>query len=203
MTESDSFVRSAELQRDTLSGVLQWAPNDDLTLTLDAVYIDFQEDKVFRGLEEGLAEWGTGNYTVTGVEPGFVRSANLDGGFRSVIRNDGERKKAELTTIGLNVEWNLNDNWTLGFDGAISDVEKTITNIESYSGVGRAGLMTQGPPTARSWTMTPNGALFGPHPTIPLNDLTDFNLIRLAGPQAWGGGMQNLPEFADHVGNRP
>jgi iron complex outermembrane receptor protein len=179
----DSFVRSAELERDTLSGVLQWAPSDDLTVTLDAVYIDFQEDKVFRGVEEAMAEWGGGNYTVTGAEPGFISSGYIDGGFRSVIRNDGERKKAELSTIGANVEWNLNDNWALNFDAARSDVEKTITNIESYSGVGRANLMTQGPNTNRSWTMTPNGVMFSPHPTIPLVDLADFNAIRLAGPQ--------------------
>jgi iron complex outermembrane receptor protein len=193
----DSFVRSATLERDTISGVLQWAPSDDLTVTLDALYIDFTEDKVFRGVEEGLAEWGTGGYTVTGAEPGFVTSADLDGGFRSVIRNDGESKEAELTTIGLNVEWSLTDAWLLEFDGAQSDTEKTITNIESYSGVGRANLMTQGPSTARSWTMTPNGAIFSPHPSIPLVDLTDFNLIRLAGPQAWGGAMAPIQQFAN------
>ena len=118
---------------------MQWAPNDDVTVTLDAIYIDFQEDKVFRGLEEGGAEWGTGDYTVTGVDNGLVTSGNLDGGFKSVIRNDGERKDAKLTTFGLNLEWNLNDDWTMEFDGAYSDVKKTITNIESYSGVGRAG----------------------------------------------------------------
>jgi iron complex outermembrane receptor protein len=193
----DSFQRSATLERDTISGVLQWAPSDDLTVTLDAVYIDFTEDKVFRGVEEGLAEWGTGSYTVTGAEPGFVTSANLDGGFRSVIRNDGESKEAELTTFGLNVEWNLTDEWLLEFDGAQSDTEKTITNIESYSGVGRANLMSQGPGTARSWTMTPNGVIFSPHPSIPLVDLADFNLIRLAGPQAWGGAMAPIQQFAN------
>jgi len=192
----DSFVRSAELERDTLSGVLQWAPSDDLTVTLDAVYIDFQEDKVFRGVEEAMAEWGAGNYTVTGAEPGFITSGHIDGGFRSVIRNDGERKNAELFTLGANVEWNLNESWTLEFDGARSDVEKTITNIESYSGVGRANLMTQGPNTNRSWTMTPNGVMFSPHPTIPMVDLSDLNLIRLAGPQGWGGSMAPIEQFA-------
>jgi iron complex outermembrane receptor protein len=195
----DSFVRSATLDRDTISGVLQWAPSDDLTVTLDALYIDFAEDKVFRGVEEGMAEWGTGNYTVTGVDSGFVTSANLDGGFRSVIRNDGEAKEAELTTVGLNVEWDLDDYWTVKFDGALSDTEKTITNIESYSGVGRANLLTQGPATARSWTMTPNGVMFAPHPTIPLVDLTDFNLVRLAGPQAWGGAMAPIQQFANQT----
>jgi iron complex outermembrane receptor protein len=192
----DSFVRSAELERDTLSGVLQWAPSDDLTVTLDAVYIDFQEDKVFRGVEEAMAEWGGGNYTVTGAEPGFISSGHIDGGFHSVIRNDGESKTAELSTIGANVEWNLNDNWALNFDAARSDVEKTITNIESYSGVGRANLATQGPTANRSWTMTPNGVMFSPHPTIPLVDLTDFDAIRLAGPQGWGGAMAPIQQFA-------
>ncbi|NNJ64832.1 MAG: TonB-dependent receptor [Xanthomonadales bacterium] len=193
----DSFVRSATLKRDTISGVIQWAPSDDVTVTLDAVYIDFEEDKVFRGIEEGLAEWGTGNYTITGVEDGLVTSANLDGGFRSVVRNDAERKTAELKTFGLNVDWNLNDDWTLTFDGAYSEVDKTITNIESYSGVGRAGLMTQGSPTHRSWTMTPSGALFGPHPTLSAPDLTDFDLVRLAGPQAWGGAMAPIQQFQE------
>jgi iron complex outermembrane receptor protein len=193
----DSFVRSAELQRDTLSGVLQWAPSDDVTVTLDAIYIDFQEDKVFRGLEEGGAEWGTGDYTVTGVEDGLVTSYDLDGGFRSVIRNDGERKDAKLFTIGLNVEWNLNDDWTMAFDGAYSDVEKTITNIESYSGVGRAALASQGPASVRSWTLTPTGVMMGQVPGVPLVDLTDFNLVRLAGPQSWGGAMAPIEQFAE------
>jgi iron complex outermembrane receptor protein len=195
----DSFVRSAELERDTISGVIQWAPSDDLTFTFDALYIDFQEDKAFRGLEEALAEWGGGDYTVTGVEPGFVTSADLDGGFASVIRNDAERKEAELTTFGLNMEWQINDAWSLEFDGAISDVDKTITNLESYSGVGRANLMSQGDLTNRSWTMTPDGALFSPHPTIPLVDLTDWNLIRLAGPQGWGGAMAPIEQFAERT----
>ena len=195
----DSFVRSAELQRDTISGVLQWAPNDDVTITLDAIYIDFQEDKVFRGLEEGGAEWGTGDYTVTGVDNGLVTSGNLDGGFRSVIRNDGERKEAKLKTFGLNLEWNLTDDWTMEFDGAFSDVKKTITNIESYSGVGRAALGTQGSATRRSWTMTPTGAMFGSIPGVPLVDLTDYDLIRLAGPQSWGGAMAPIEQFAEQT----
>lgn len=192
----DSFVRSAELKRDTVSGVLQWAPNDDVTVTLDAIYIDFKEDKVFRGLEEGMAEWGTGDYTVTGVEDGLVTSGYLDG-FRSVIRNDGERKEAKLKTFGLNLEWNLNDDWTMEFDGAYSDVKKTITNIESYSGVGRAALGSQGPATARSWEMTSTGVLLSPHPTVPLVDLSDFNMIRLAGPQSWGGAMAPIEQFSE------
>ena len=193
----DTFVRSAVLERDTISGVLQFAPNDDVTVTLDALYIDFSEDKVFRGVEEGGAEWGGTPYTVTGVENGLVTSGTMEPGFLSVVRNDGERKLADLTQFGVNVEYKLTDEWDLDFDLSHSQVDKTITNIESYAGVGRAGLTTQGNPTARSWTMGPNGAFYSSHPTLAPVDLSDFNTILLAGPQAWGGGMQNLPQFAD------
>ncbi len=193
----DTFVRSATLERDTIAGVLQFAPNDDLNVTLDALYIDFSDEKVFRGIEEGGPEWGGTPYTVTSVENGLVTGATMEPGFLSVVRNDGERKNAELTQLGLNIEYDLNDDWALGFDLAYGQVDKTITNIESYSGVGRAGLSTQGSPTPRSFTMGPNGAFYGGHPTLAPVDLSDFNTILLAGPQAWGGGMQNLPQFAD------
>ncbi len=191
----DSFVRSANLERDTVAGVLQFAPSDELTLTFDALYIDFREDKVFRGVEEGGAIWGTGAYTVTGVEDGFVTSGYYDG-FLSVIRNDAERKDAELTTFGFNAQYDMANEWTLKFDAAHSESDKTITNIESYSGVGRPGTGNQGPATARSWTSTGSGAIYSDHPTIAPVALDDFNTIRLAGPQAWGGGLSQVERFA-------
>lgn len=196
---NDTFVRSAILERDTIAGVLQFAPNDDVTVTLDALYIDFSEEKVFRGVEEGGPEWGGTPYTVTGVENGLVTSGTMEPGFLSVVRNDGERKLADLTQFGVNLEYDLNDDWQLEFDAAHGEVNKTITNIESYSGVGRAGLTTQGSPTARSWTMGSNGASYTAHPTLAPVDLSNFDTISLAGPQAWGGGMQNVPGFADTI----
>jgi len=193
----DTFVRSAVLERDTIAGVLQFAPNEDVTVTLDALYIDFSEEKVFRGIEEGGPEWGGTAYTVTGLENGLVTSGTMEPGFLSVVRNDGERKLADMTQFGLNIEYDIGDEWELRFDLAHGQVDKKITNIESYAGVGRAGLTTQGSPTARSFTMGPNGAVYTNHPTISPVDLSDFNTVRLAGPQAWGGGMQNVPQFAD------
>lgn len=199
----DSYIRSSVLERDTISGVVQFAPNDDLTVTFDALYIDFSESEAKRGIEEGGAVWGTGNYTVTGVENGFVTDGYFDD-FRSVIRNDGRRQDADLTTFGVNLEYQLNDDWLLSADVAHSQVDKTITDIETYSGVGRPGTGTQGPATARSWRMTPTGAVYSNHPTIAPLDLTDFNTIRLAGPQAWGGGMSQVAAFqADPNGAFP
>ncbi|MEO1034219.1 MAG: TonB-dependent receptor [Pseudomonadota bacterium] len=193
----DSFVRSAILERDTFTGIVQFEPNDRLSMTLDALYIDFQEDKVFRGVEEGGAEWGTGTYTVTEVENGLVTAADIDGGFTSVIRNDSESEVGELTTFGFNLEYLLTEDWTTTFDVAYSDVSKRITNVESYSGVGRANLATQGGPTIRSFQMTGTGAMYLDHPTAAPTDLSDFSVVRLAGPQSWGGALGPVAQFAE------
>ncbi|MEL6868383.1 MAG: TonB-dependent receptor [Pseudomonadota bacterium] len=193
----DSFVRSAVLERDTITGVLQFEPNDRLSVTLDALYIDFSEDKVFRGVEEGGAEWGTGDYTVTEVTDGLVTAANIDGGFLSVIRNDAESEEGELTTAGINIEYALTEDWGLTFDGAYSDVSKRIINIESYSGLGRAGTATQGGPTIRSFRMTGSGAMYLDHPTAAATNLADFDAVRLAGPQSWGGALQPVSQWQE------
>ncbi len=190
----DSYVRSAMMERDSIAGVVQWEPTESLSVTFDALYIDFLEDKVFRGLEEAGAEWGAAGYTINEVEDGLVTEGAWHG-FHSVIRNDAERKEAELTTFGLNVEYDINDAWSLGLDLSTGDVDKRITNAESYSGVGRSGTDTQGDAAARSWMMTSTGVMYGANPDYAMPDYTDADLIRLAGPQGWGGALAPIDEF--------
>jgi iron complex outermembrane receptor protein len=190
----DSFVRSAVLERDTFSGVLQFEPNDDVSVTIDALYIDFTEEKAFRGLEDSWL-WGqdiqSGAVTALAVEDGLVTQGVMQDPFYTVIRNDLEEKVAELTTFGINVEWNLNEDWTLELDAAIGESERRTTNVESYAGTGRSSIPGR-PGTYLNWTLTPNGVMFSPHPTETTADLTDWNVVQLAGPQAWGGGMAAL-----------
>ncbi|QDP02704.1 TonB-dependent receptor [Thalassotalea sp. PS06] len=202
----DSFVRSAMLERDSIAGIVEWAPTDNLKLQLDALYIDFNENDVRRGLEEGGPVWGGVNYTVTEVENGLVTSGYWDG-FHSVIRNDARSQEAELTTFGLNVEYSLTDDWTLEADLSTGKVDKLLFDVESYSGVGRAGMADR-PTAARSWEMTSTGVMYSDHPTLPGVDYTDESLIRLAGPQAWGApiiggdaqdGFVNRPEFEESL----
>ena len=201
----DSFVRSAMMERDSIAAVIEYTPTDNLRLQLDALYIDFEENDVKRGMEEGLV-WGGVNYTSTKIEDGFVTSGYYDG-FHSVIRNDGLSQKSELTTLGLNVEYALNDDWNLVADISMGDVEKNIIDVESYSGVGRAGVDGR-PVPARSWQQTSSGIFFSDHPTMSDLDYTNENLIRLAGPQAWGApviggdaqdGFINRPEFDESL----
>src|SRR5690606_31101043 len=170
----DSYVRSSLMERDTYSAVVQFQPNDQWSFTLDALYIDFTESKVFRGLEEGGPIWGGGavSYTNSVIENGLVMAGETRG-FHSGIRNDGEVKDGELKTFGFNAQYQLKDNWSLTLDVATGESSKEILNVESYSGVGRAGTATQGAPSARSYVLTSNGAIYGPHSTLTTPDYSD------------------------------
>lgn len=202
----DSFVRSAMMERNSVAAIVEYQPNDQLTVKLDALYIDFEESDVRRGLEEGGPVWGGTNYEATSIENGLVTSGNWDG-FHSVVRNDGRTQESELTTLGLNVEYALDDNWSTVLDVSMGDVNKSIIDLESYSGTGRAG--TDGRPSAaRSWEMTSTGVMYSAHPTLPGVDYTDESLMRLAGPQSWGApvigsdaqdGFVNRPEFEEEL----
>ena len=81
----DSFVRSALLERDSIAAIIEYAPSDDLKFQFDALYIDFSENDVRRGLEEGGPVWGGTNYTESTIEDGLVTSGYWDG-FHSVVR---------------------------------------------------------------------------------------------------------------------
>ena len=202
----DSFVRSALLERDSIAAIIEYAPSDDLKFQFDALYIDFSENDVRRGLEEGGPVWGGTNYTESTIEDGLVTSGYWDG-FHSVVRNDARSQDSKLTTFGLNVEYVLNDSWTVELDLSTGSVEKSIIDVESYSGVGRAGIDGR-PAAARSWQMTSTGVMYSDHPTLPGVDYTDESLMRLAGPQAWGApiigsdaqdGFINRPEFEEDL----
>jgi iron complex outermembrane receptor protein len=202
----DSFSRSAMLERDSIAAVVEYEPIDSLKIQFDALYIDFKEHDVRRGLEEGGPVWGGTNYTTSTVEDSLVTSGYWDG-FHSVVRNDARTQESTLTTFGLNVEYALTNDWSLEADISVGDVDKSIIDLESYSGTGRAG--TDGRPSAaRSWEMTSTGVVYSDHPTLAGVDYTDENLMRLAGPQAWGApviggdaqdGFVNRPEFEESL----
>lgn len=207
----DSFIRSAQMDRTSIASVLEFAPNENLKMQLDALYIDFEEKDVRRGIEEAGPEWGGGNYTAETIENGLVTSGYYDG-FHSVVRNDARTQDAELTTVAFNLQYNISDSTFFEFDFSTGEVDKTITDVESYSGVGRAivtdvdgdgnpEFVDNRPLSARSFQMTGNGVFFSAHPTAPFVDLSDPNVIRLAGPQAWGGSLAPIAAFQGQEAN--
>ena len=131
------FVRSSELERDSVAAVLQFAPTDGFNLTLDGMYIDFADEKILRGIEIPGTWGGPGGTEVLAVRDGFVTNA-VYAGRSPVVRNDYEIREAELLGYGLNAEFILSDTLEVEVDVAHSEVERDIWSLESYAtGSGR------------------------------------------------------------------
>ena len=197
------FVRSSTLNRDTVMGVLQFEPTDQLSITADALYIDFSDEKLLRGIEIP-GEWGGGADAITN-ENGLVTEGVLPG-VRGQIRNDFERRDADLTSVGLNVAYDINDMWTVSFDASHGAVERQIWSLESYStATGRANdTSTTLDDIGFSMGGGNLGAVFSPS-----LDYSDESLVALGGAQPWGNnvtvsnfaqdGFINTPFIADEL----
>ncbi len=199
------FVRSSNLQRDTFMGVLQYQPNENLSITADALYIDFLDEKILRGIEIPGAVWGGGfgtQYTPGEAVNGFVTSGTLSN-VMGVVRNDFEQRDAELKNFGLNIEYALSESLTLEVDASTSQTDRTVWSLETYSGTGRGTGV--GETDTLSFVMDDQrGVTF----TNQL-DYADPNLIQLGGPLSWGNGNTvpsngqdgfiNIPEVEDEL----
>ncbi|WP_406663800.1 TonB-dependent receptor [Gallaecimonas sp. GXIMD1310] len=190
------FVRSSELKRDTVMGVLELAPNDKFHATFDGMHIHFNDHKLLRGIEIPFA-WGQGTVTPLTVENGLVTSGQTVGQ-RVVVRNDFAYRKADLDAFGGNFEFYPNDNWKLVADASYSKVKRNIFSLESYSGTGRGD--SNGAPDTLTYNL--NGGSEGAVFTHTL-DYSDPNLIQLGGPLSWGNGNTVPSDGQDGFINNP
>lgn len=175
------FVRSGDLSRDGLIGILEYQPSDTFSTAVDVYYSEFSETQLLRGIELPLL-WGGRNFQPGfTVDDGLVTSATFDG-VKGVIRNDVNQRDADLFAIGWNTEWAMGDNWWAEVDLSHSAVDREDQLAESYAGTGPSGVGATDTLTA---TINGNtGATFSS--TL---DYTDPNLIVLTGPQGWGTGF--------------
>jgi iron complex outermembrane receptor protein len=183
-TSIDSHVISRKLERDTISAVIQFQPNDALNIVLDVLDIDYSDSGISRGIISGMNLSGVSG---TGANTsGTVNRAN------PVVRTDPRQKDGELQTFGLNIEYFFNDNWSVGFDAANSESKKFDMRAESYSGIARSGALSSSQLGSLEFQMSNNGVLFDN--LTGLDALSDPSLLQLAGPQAWGGGLASLAD---------
>lgn len=175
------FVRSGELDRQGVIGILEYAPTDTFTAALDVYYSEFEENQWLRGIELPLL-WGgvSGDPTFTESD-GLVTAGTFDG-VKGVVRNDLNKREADLIAIGLNFEFALSDTWWAEVDFSHNSVDRTDNLVESYAGTGPAGV---GATDTLGFEMIGEaGARFDS--TL---DYADPNLIVLTGPQGWGDGF--------------
>ncbi|MEM5552662.1 TonB-dependent receptor [Pseudoalteromonas neustonica] len=178
------FVRSSTLERDSAMLVIEAAPTDRLNMTFDALYVDFSDEKILRGIEVPFG-WGQGKIRsgseVVDTNSDFITSA-VTQGQRVVVRNDYEERNAELTQFGFNTKYDIDDSWSVEFDASRSEVERQIWSIESYSGTGRGDANGIADNIGYVFDGGNTGAQFS-HEL----DYSDYDLIQLGGPLSWGG----------------
>lgn len=182
----DISSRSRVLKRDTLAGVLEFKPSDSFTATFDALYIKFSDKGISRGFIEALPVAADGS-TVLSSNSTAVTSARTTG-FNSVLRTDPLNKRGELKTFGGNLKYEPSADFHVSLDLSHAESNKQDTRAESYSGLGRAGLTTQGPNNQRTYTYSGNGLTFADN----AQSYSDYNVVRLAGPQSWGGSLSPI-----------
>lgn len=198
------YVKSNELTRDGVMGVVEFQPNDRLHVTLDGYWSRFKDDQRLRGMELPLW-WGGQGET---LQPGFTEADGLvtTGTFtnvKPVIRNDIVHRNSNIFAVGGNVQYKASDTFTIEFDASYSRLRKTEENIEIYAGTGR-GAANGARDTVR-FTFDDNGvAQF-----TPTTDYTNSNLFVLTDPRGWCGrpgfpgncqdGFINAPRVKDQL----
>ncbi|HSG96874.1 MAG: TonB-dependent receptor [Gammaproteobacteria bacterium] len=121
----------AEISRERINGqlVLQWAPTDRITTTLDYTYseVDFEKDTHFFGL------WfESPNVESTINERGTVTEVAMAGGDYAIhVVRDHTIK--ENDSLGLNLDWQVNDTLSLNLD--VHDSSSTLRGAGLGDGV--------------------------------------------------------------------
>ncbi len=192
------YVQSSMLKRDGFMGVVEFAPTDTFSSSLDVFYSKFKNHQIQRGIELPLV-WGGVPLTNAQASGGMVTSGAFNG-VKGVVRNDGNDRDANIWSVGWNNKFHAGDAWTLVSDLSWSRVQRTDQVVESYSGTGRSGV---GATDNMTFKMDDNGkAIF----TSTLN-YADPNLIKLTSPQGWGSdiiaggqdGYLNQPTIEDEL----
>lgn len=180
------FVRSSKLERDSFMGVIEFKPSDKFRAILDLFYSDFGENQILRGVEMPLhPDWtgwpppnpGTTLESGYTVEDGLITKATISN-FYGVMRNDVVWRDAEVKNAGLNLRFGDGSSWVYEADISTSQIDRTDTILETYSGW---GSNKAGTPDVITYSLEGGtGAVF----TSQLG--YDSPNIMLAGPAGWG-----------------
>lgn len=192
------YVVSTELERTGVIATIEFQPSENFNTALDVYYTKFKDDQLLRGVELPLL-WGGAT-----LQPGFTVTDGLatSGTFtnvKGVIRNDANRRNADLWSVGWNGKLDVGA-WAFNGDVNYSKVDRRDILLETYSGTGR-------PPSGATDTLSYNIDGEGLVRFNSSLDYSNVNQIFLTSPQGWGGnaisggqdGFINSPNIKDEL----
>lgn len=191
------YVKSNELKRDGLMGVLEFQPSDSFHTTFDGYWSKFKDDQRLRGIELPLQWSGAQLQPGYSVADGLVTAGTYTG-VEAVMRNDVVHRDADIWAIGNNTSFKANDTLTFDLDLSYSKLKKTEENLEIYLGTGRGGGV--GATDTLGFTMPASGGVIGFKPTLNYADPT---LFTITDPQGWNSCGGAVPNCQDGFVNRP
>ncbi len=191
----DSQAISRVLERDTISGIFQWRPNENLDVVVDVLDIDYSDSGVIRGFNEPF------ELDAESLSGSGANSTGTQVNANPVLRTDPAQKDGELSIYGLNLTYHVNENWSVELDVADSQSSKRDLRGESYAGLARNGApIADADQRTRDFTMSPDGVMLSN--SNGLGAFSDPTMLQLAGPQPWGGGMASLADQFETDGLR-
>jgi iron complex outermembrane receptor protein len=196
-----SGVQSSFYERTALMGVLEFSPNEQLHMLLDAYHSDFNELQTIQRVEYGTIWAGA---TLTNPGP-TVNNRVQSGTFPDVpfvvIENYNNDRDAKVDSFGLNTEFKFGDNWSINNDLSWSKVEREDLRLESTAGLGTNNDPALPPPTESVSFVTDKDGITYLTPTL---NYSDYGSVFLTDPGGWGGGQRRAgfvgaPEIEDEI----
>ncbi len=173
------FVKSNELTRDGVLGVLEFAPNDQLRARVDLFYSKFDDEQTLRGAE--IAGYTAADRDIISVAGGLVQQGTWTG-LRTQNRNDFSDRDVDTKAAGFNVVYDLNDDWRLEGDISWSRATRDYVANEVYFSDGRGQSGSTG-----EFTYTLGG---GNGLSVSTDqDFGDPNIWQLGDNLGWGGPL--------------
>ncbi|SKC66177.1 iron complex outermembrane recepter protein [Pseudoxanthomonas indica] len=185
----EGWVKSRELTRDGVMGVLEWKPNENLHSIVDMYYSKFEQNELMRGMMSNNDPWFTnddGNsvgFQNLATSPYYGRDVVTSGtlvGVQPIVRNDNNTREDKLTSVGWNTSYKL-DPMTFTLDLSYSRAERDQSVLETY-----AGMLD---PT----NITFNNPLYNRFGWYSTPDMSNPATVLLSDPQNYGhdGRMEN------------
>ena len=139
----DQIVDQQERTRTNASLVVQYAPTDEISITVDGFMSKFEVDSVATDLASWFEPDRVGSATIdpaTGTLTSFTQEIGLHNGsgdpasdFVSHTRNS---RDVTNSGFGINVEWDINDQLTATFDVSNSTAENDRAGNDRFNVVG-------------------------------------------------------------------
>lgn len=192
--DKDGF-KSSFYERKAAMAVIEFRPNDNLQMLVDAYHSDFNEVQTIQRMEFGTAWNGTTTLENPGpIENGRVQSGTFENVPYLVVENYNNDRDATVDSIGFNAKYSFSDNWSGEADLSWSSVDRHDLRLESTAGNGAGGAPEEEDrplPETISFTTRPNGIT----DFVPSLDYSDYDTVFLGDPGNWGGGRVRRAGF--------